>query len=294
MKYSDLISMFVSTAVSLAVGMSCAVAAPQATRTPPTEDNLQRGMDLYEKGKYKDALDLWIPLAARGVDQAQYYVAVAYSNGTGLPKNSVRAAEWLARAADKGLPMAEVALGLSYVNGAGVAIDKSRAVAWYRKAADQGDAAGQFHLGLMYADGLGVPKDTAEAVVWYRKSSAQGNALGQFLLAGAFWSGEGVEKDSDQALELYQKSANQGYEPAKVMGDTVALLKRGVATASRGVPSASFPPTPVTRQGVTSCNTRCNNNRCLRTYDDGRHVEFQAEHKFNALTNEWEWDSGTC
>jgi hypothetical protein len=27
---------------------------------------------------------------------------------------------------------------------------------------------------------------------------------------------------------------------------------------------------------------------------DGRHVEFQARHNFNAFTNEWEWDSGTC
>ncbi len=294
MKYADLISIFVSTAVSLAVGMSFAVANPAALDSSPTEGPLQRGLDLYETQKYKDALDLWIPLAAQGVAQAQYYLGVAYSNGTGMPKDSVRAAEWLARAAGKGLPLAEVALGMSYVNGAGVAIDKSKAVTWYRKAADQGDAAGQFHLGLMYADGTGVPKDNVQAVAWYRKSSEQGNAIGQLLLAGAYRSGEGVEKDVDLAIDLYQRSANQGNEAAKIMAEALVVLRRGEEEASRHAPSSSFPRAPVTRQGVTSCNTRCNNGQCLRTYDDGRHVEFQARHNFNAFTNEWEWDSGTC
>lgn len=274
--------------------MSCAAATAATPVATPAEETLRRGVDLYEKEKYTEALDLWIPLAAQGVPQAQYYLGVAYFNGTGMPKDAVRGAAWFTRAANKGSTVAEVALGVIYATGTGVATDKSRAVAWYRQAADRGDAAGQYHLGLMYADGNGVPKDTVQAVMWYRKSSEQGNALGQSLLAYALWSGEGVEKNSDQALDLYQKAAAQGYEPAKVMAETISLLKRGDAARSSGVPSASFPPIPATRQGVTSCSTRCNNGQCLRTYDDGRHVEFRAQHNFNAFTNEWEWDSGTC
>jgi TPR repeat protein len=146
----------------------------------------------------------------------------------------------------------------------------------------------------MYSDGTGVPKDSAQAVALYRKASAQGDAKGQYFLGEAYWNGEGVEKDPNQALELFQKSAKQGFEYAKVMAETVAVLIRGEAAAARGMPSTAFPSTPGTRPGVTSCNTRCNNGQCLRTYDDGRHVQFQAEHRFNAMTNEWEWDSGTC
>lgn len=44
----------------------------------------------------------------------------------------------------------------------------------------------------------------------------------------------------------------------------------------------------------TTCNTRCSNGDCYRTYSDGKKVHFQAKQKFNPFNNQFEWDSGQC
>ena len=55
-----------------------------------------------------------------------------------------------------------------------------------------------------------------------------------------------------------------------------------------------YPARPAARPGVTTCNTRCVNGDCYRTYDSGRKVRFQARQRFNPLTSQFEWDSGAC
>jgi hypothetical protein len=56
----------------------------------------------------------------------------------------------------------------------------------------------------------------------------------------------------------------------------------------------SYPARPPKRPGVVSCNTNCINGDCWRTYDSGRKVRFQAQHKYNPLSGQFEWDSGSC
>ena len=55
-----------------------------------------------------------------------------------------------------------------------------------------------------------------------------------------------------------------------------------------------FPARPEAQSGVTTCNTRCDNSTCFRTYDSGRQVEYQAKQKWTPLTNRFDWDAGTC
>lgn len=55
-----------------------------------------------------------------------------------------------------------------------------------------------------------------------------------------------------------------------------------------------FPPRPAKVNGRVSCNTRCINSQCWRTYDNGRKVRFQARQKINPFTNQLEWDAGPC
>lgn len=57
---------------------------------------------------------------------------------------------------------------------------------------------------------------------------------------------------------------------------------------------SSFPSRPAKQAGVTSCNTQCDNGDCRRTYDNGRHVHFQANQSWNPLNNQLEWNAGTC
>ena len=61
-----------------------------------------------------------------------------------------------------------------------------------------------------------------------------------------------------------------------------------------GLEESKYPARPAKRNGQVTCNTRCNNADCYRTYSDGRKLRIQAQSKYNALSNQWEYDSGSC
>jgi hypothetical protein len=90
--------------------------------------------------------------------------------------------ELIVSLAEKGIAEAQVGLGDMYLNGFGVSRDDAEAAKWYRKAAEQGHAEGQYKLGYMHDFGWGVSNDDAEAVKWYRKAAEQGHAEGQYYL----------------------------------------------------------------------------------------------------------------
>ncbi|MFH0799001.1 MAG: PDZ domain-containing protein [Pseudomonadota bacterium] len=150
-----------------------------------------------EAGSQKDAVAL-------------YNLALAYYQGSGVPKDMKKAVELLQRAADLNYSMAQAYLGMMYANGEGVPQDYAKAVEWYRKSAEQGNAFGQASLGVMYAKGHGVPQDYAKAMELFRKSADQGNADGQSNLGVLYAKGDGVPQDYAKAAELFKKSAEQG------------------------------------------------------------------------------------
>lgn len=55
-----------------------------------------------------------------------------------------------------------------------------------------------------------------------------------------------------------------------------------------------YPPVPAKMPARVSCNTRCVNAPCWRTYDDGRKVKFTAKQGWNPFENRFEWDAGPC
>jgi uncharacterized protein len=284
------------------------------------------------EGVAKDAAQAlaWYRKAAdQGDANAELNLGFLYHNGEGVPKDATQAASWTRKAADQGDAQAQFNLGVAYKYGDGVPKDAAQAVVWYRKAADQGSADAQNNLGSLYASGQGVQQSYAEAVRWYARAAQQGEDLAARNLeanidklqnlrvrAGALVrarpepnasvvksaaAGEVAYRISqfDNWYEVYFRDRNMvGYintsQASVVVADIPQPAALPIRKAAYVEPSSNFPAAPATRPGVTSCNTRCNNGQCLRTYDSGKHVAFQAEHKFNALNNEWEWDPGTC
>jgi len=80
-------------------------------------------------------------------------------------------------------------LGRMYHTGTGVPRDSAKAAKWYRKAAEQGHASAQYNLGDMYRIGEGVPKDDTEGFKWYRKAAEQGHDGAQFELGYMYAKG---------------------------------------------------------------------------------------------------------
>lgn len=83
------------------------------------------------RGDFRVAAALFLPLAEKGDDRAQYN------------------------------------LGLLYASGLGVMHDFKAAMKWHRLAAGQGHAGAQNALAQMYAKGQGVPLDSVRAHMWY-------------------------------------------------------------------------------------------------------------------------------
>jgi TPR repeat protein len=98
--------------------------------------------------------------AEAGDAKAQFDLASAYSQGTGVAKNTTQGIEWLRKSAFQGYPSAEVVLGYMYHKGIEMDKDPSQAAKWYKKAARQGDKdpkhaqTAQTHLSEMLSEGL--------------------------------------------------------------------------------------------------------------------------------------------
>ncbi|MGN1030735.1 MAG: tetratricopeptide repeat protein [Butyricicoccaceae bacterium] len=100
--------------------------------------------------------------AAAGDAEAMYELGWRYRDGRELPKDYVRAAGWLRRAAEQGHAKAMCSLGVCYEYGMGVPRDPAEADAWYLRAAQAGDADAQ----LRFAEIAVEQRDREQAMYW--------------------------------------------------------------------------------------------------------------------------------
>ena len=68
------------------------------------------------------------PLAERGDQEIQGYLAAMYLTGKGVPKDDTQALHFYKKAADQGLPDALNSIAMMYRNGIGVPQDYSQAL----------------------------------------------------------------------------------------------------------------------------------------------------------------------
>src|ERR1044072_1594079 len=77
------------------------------------EDPVRAGVDAYERGDYRTAVEKWRPAAERGSADAQFNMGQAYRLGRGLPTDMKQAEAWYRRAALQGHEQAEGYYGLA-------------------------------------------------------------------------------------------------------------------------------------------------------------------------------------
>ena len=184
---------------------------------------------------------------------AQFYLAVLFSEGDGVLPSDELSAQWLKRASDLGhtqaqraLPKAvkiaedrrkanaELALSLAgiraaadkgdveslrklgnySIEGIGVAQDAKSAIEWYKKAAQTGDSVSAREIGVIYDKGRGVPVDYAEAVKWYKVAADRGDAQAQYNLGVLMYYGVGTELNIEQAKNWMRRASDQNYQRA--------------------------------------------------------------------------------
>ena len=126
--------------------------------------------------------------AQAGDAKAQYDLADAYFEGTGMAKDPKQGLVWLRKSAGQGYGGAEATLGFFYQKGfyqnsVAIAPDAQEAANWYRKAARQNITKAQTHLSEMLSQGLISQKEadwaTPEPVKEVKKSGPAPFSLGE-------------------------------------------------------------------------------------------------------------------
>jgi TPR repeat protein len=166
--------------------------------------------NLFNDGKYGQALVVCTKAADHGDATAQYYLGVMYYNGNGVKRDYAKSFKLYQKAADQGYTGPMYNLGMMLDNGLGVPRNHLEALRMFRAAADGGFAQAQYWLGTLYENGNGVEKDNFQAAEWYKKAADQGNAQAQTSLGYLLKEGVGIPKNYTEAVGLFKKAAEQG------------------------------------------------------------------------------------
>jgi Tfp pilus assembly protein PilF len=216
--------------IAVATGTALLLITPAwAQQTPPKEDPVKAGVDAYERGDYKTAVDLWRSAAIKGNADAQFNLGQAYKMGRGVPTDLKQAEEWYRRAAAQGHEEGEANYGLAlFENG-----KRAEAAPWLERGVARGNPRTQYVLGIMLFNADGVAKDWVRAYALMVRASSTGLEAATKALAqmDQYIS----VKDRQDGLALarkYEADYNRGTVPAAP-----------VAVASRPKPTPAPPRT---------------------------------------------------
>lgn len=144
--------------------------------------DLARGKQAYAKKDYQRALTEFERDAKRADPEAMFLLGNMYAKGEGVPRDDVRAFQWVEKSALADYVPAQSMLAQLYAGGHGTVRDVEKSVSWARRAADNGDALSQYMMGMRSSEGWGMPKDVEGALIWFGAAAEQGYALAQYSL----------------------------------------------------------------------------------------------------------------
>jgi hypothetical protein len=175
---------FVVAIVFSATAIMSAVAAPQNVNSPlSSSDAIKRGKHAFKAAKFGEAAAWFKSAVERSGGQAEFALAILYSDGLGVAKDPSEARRlWLA-SAYQGFGPGMTAVGDTYLHGLGVEKNPAEALRWYKVAAETGRPHEMYHLGTLYEKGDSAPLDLAEAVHWYNLAARKGDPDARAALA---------------------------------------------------------------------------------------------------------------
>ncbi|MEI9851597.1 MAG: SPOR domain-containing protein [Sphingomonas sp.] len=148
------------------MGVALVAAAPAYAQ----EDPVKAGVEAWERGDFKAAVDRWRSPAVSGNADAQFNLGQAYKLGRGVNADLAAAEEWYRKAAVQGHPQAEDNYGLAlFQNG-----KRTQAVEWLKRSSARGEPRAQFVLGTMFFNGDNVERDWVRAYALIVRASQAG------------------------------------------------------------------------------------------------------------------------
>ena len=192
-------------------------------------DDLQMGVDAFNKKDYAQALKILQPLADAGDAQAQFTLGAMYGQGMGVDRDRAKSLELVTKSADQGNldGMERLVMAVAFKPGADDAeVDAifDRALKLYHAESDKGNTKAMAKIAGMYEmvllPGKSDEESQTEALKWYKKAADLGDATAQFKMGYFFYSGIGGDKKDSKAW--FEKAAAQGNTEAKGYLDEIA------------------------------------------------------------------------
>ncbi len=161
--------------------------------------------------------------ALAGDPAAAYLIADRYLKGTGVERDSGKAAHWFEQSALAGSAQAEFKLGVLHEKGDdGISPDAASALDWYSRSAKHGNVQAMHNLAVLYTAQSAAAPDYAQAAKWFEQAANFGLKDSQYNLAVLYANGLGVKKDAGSAYKWFSIAASHGDAEAAKQRDAIA------------------------------------------------------------------------
>ncbi len=161
----------------------------------------------------------------------------------------------LMRNANAGDAPSQHELSIRYLTGRGFSCDTVKAAQWMKKAADQNYVLAKFNYGIYLNNGWGVEWNPFDAFGYIEYAAKKEMREAQYVMGLFYTDNLIVQRNYPAAYAWIKKSADQGYEPAKEV--MTEFEKRGIdvkagaskdSSVQKSVPAKSVAVQPATSQ----------------------------------------------
>jgi TPR repeat protein len=166
--------------------------------------------------------------AEAGDADCQYWAAMRFFQGEGVPKDPHKALQLCLQASEQWHVGSIAFLGYCRLHGIVVSRAVKDAVTFLRYAATQGDATAQRVLGTLYLRGEGVKKSARLALRWLERAAGQGDTDALVILGGVYHDGREVVQDDEKACRYYLRAAAAGSPVGQFMYGSFLMKGEGV------------------------------------------------------------------
>jgi len=148
----------------------------------PAFASVQKGEAFAFHGKFKEAIEILSPLAAKNDPRALYVMAVIYLSPHSGYFNKKEGLAFLQKAVFQNYAPALNELAGLYLAGEGVQKSEEKALHYYIQAAHIGYGPSQFNCGIMYKNGQGAEKNFMKSCLYLTLASLNHRDLGDVTL----------------------------------------------------------------------------------------------------------------
>ncbi|MEO0496679.1 MAG: peptidoglycan-binding protein [Pseudomonadota bacterium] len=160
--------------------------------------------------------------ASEGNPAAMFEVALRYTEGRVVDKDSQMAFQWYQKAAEAGLAPAQFRLANFLEKGLGTEQDYDAAIMWYERAVQAGNARAMHNLAVLHTEETAGGQKVAEATKLFRDAAELGVRDSQFNLGIMYGRGLGVDLDLAESYKWFALAARAGDTEAAEKRDQVA------------------------------------------------------------------------